>query len=108
RPDAKSRNPIPSACRVRREVSNLGRCLAAKKEYDEALDTQWQAIALNPKCWQVLRELRSIPLQLHQLEKAHIPWRKWLGKGPLAREPGGGSAEWSRFWRDGAESRRAR
>ena len=89
-------------------LSTFGRCLAAKKEYAEALDTQRKAIALDPKCWQAHRELRTVLLELHQPEKAHVAWRKWLAQGPRDLEPWDGYAEFSLFLRDEAEYRRAR
>jgi tetratricopeptide (TPR) repeat protein len=89
-------------------LSNLGRCLAAKKKYDEALETQRQAIALDPKCWEAHRELRSIAFELHQLEKAQIAWREWLAQGPRDLEAWDGYAEFSLFLRDEAEYRRTR
>jgi serine/threonine-protein kinase len=72
------------------------------------LDTQRQAIALDPKCWQAHRELRNTLLELHQPEKAHIAWRAWLAQGPRDLESWDGYAELSLFLRDEAEYRRAR
>jgi eukaryotic-like serine/threonine-protein kinase len=89
-------------------LSDLGRCLAGKKQYDEAMDTQQKAIALDPNCWQAHREFRNNLLELHQVEKAHIAWRKWLAQGPRDLESWDGYAELSLFLRDEAEYRRAR
>ena len=80
-------------------LSTFGRCLAAKKEYGRSIGRAAAGHRSGSRnAWQAHRELRDTLLELHQLEKAHVAWRKWLAQGPRDLESWDGYAELSLFF----------
>ena len=53
-----------------------------RRNMTEALDTQRQAIALDPKCWQAHRELRNTLLELHRAREGPYRLAQVAGTGP--------------------------
>jgi tetratricopeptide (TPR) repeat protein len=89
-------------------LSGVGVALAGKKQLAEAIEVQLKAIALDSKCWEAHQRLRSVFLELHQLNKAHVAWRETLALEPRDLEAWDGYAELSLFLGDEAEYSRSR